>query len=82
MFSYRALSYDERSQVPIVLNVNNEDFGVIKNQRFKIIKLDAFNITIKDDQGNKHKLKSTNFKDNLILLTPQRSPQQPRHEQR
>jgi hypothetical protein len=55
-----ALTYDERSQyvildkgVSIISKVNNEEMGLINNQRFKIIKLDVFNITIEDDIGNK-----------------------------
>jgi len=59
-----ALTYDERSQdvildkgVPIISKVNNEEMGLINNQRFKIIKLDVFNITIEDDIGNKKDIK-------------------------
>ena len=47
------LSYDDRSQavilnkgVPILSKVNNEDIGIFNNQRFKIVKYDAFTITI------------------------------------
>ncbi len=50
------LSYDDRSQavvlnigVPIISKVNNEDIGVFNNQRFTIVKIDTFNITIEDD---------------------------------
>ena len=48
-----ALSYDDRSQAvilyketPIILKVNNEDIGLINNQRYKITKIDTFTITI------------------------------------
>ncbi len=51
-----ALPYDDCSQgvilnkgVPIISKVNNEDIGIFNNQRFKIIKIDTFTITIKDD---------------------------------
>ncbi len=50
-----ALDYDDRSQdvilnkgVPIISKVNNEDIGIFNNQRFKIKKIDTFNITIED----------------------------------
>ncbi len=54
-----ALTYDERSQdvildkgVTIISKVNNEDIGLINNQRFKNIKLGVFTITIEDEIGN------------------------------
>jgi DNA replication protein DnaC len=63
-----ALTYDERSQdvildkgVPIISKVNNEEMGLINNQRFKIIKLDVFNITIEDDIGNKKDININDF---------------------
>ncbi len=44
-----ALSYDDRSQAvilykekPIISKVNNEDIGLINNQRYKITKLDYY----------------------------------------
>ena len=49
-----ALSYDDRSQdvilnktMPIISKVNNEDLGLINNQRYKIIKIGQFNIQLK-----------------------------------
>ena len=63
-----ALTYDERSQdvildkgVPIISKVNNEEMGLINKQRFKIIKLDVFNITIEDDIGNKKEININDF---------------------
>jgi hypothetical protein len=63
-----ALTYDERSQdvildkgVPIISKINNEEMGLINNQRFKIIKLDVFNITIEDDIGNKKDININDF---------------------
>jgi hypothetical protein len=50
------LSYDERSQdvilnkkMPIISKVINKDIGIFNNQRFKIIKIGTFTITIEDD---------------------------------
>ncbi len=47
------LVYDDRSQavilnigLPIISKVNDEDMGIFNNQRFKINKIDTFNITI------------------------------------
>jgi hypothetical protein len=43
------LPYDDRSQavvlnkgVPIISKVNNEEIGIFNNQRFKVLKYDAF----------------------------------------
>jgi ATP-dependent exoDNAse (exonuclease V) alpha subunit len=62
------LSYDDRSQavilnkgVPIISKVNNEDIGIFNNQRFKIVKYDAFTITIKDDFKNLIKINIPDF---------------------
>jgi len=62
------LSYDDRSQavilnkgVPIISKVNNEDIGIFNNQRFKIVKYDAFTITIKDDFENLIKINIPDF---------------------
>ncbi len=38
--------------MPIISKVNNEEIGLINVQRFKIIKLGVFTITIENDQGN------------------------------
>jgi hypothetical protein len=61
------LSYDDNSQdeilnkvVPIISKVNNEDIGIFNNQRFKIVKMGAFIITIEDDFK---KLKKKNIPD-------------------
>ncbi len=50
------LSYDERSQdvilntrMPIISKVKNKDIGIFNHQRFKIIKIGTFTITIEDD---------------------------------
>jgi len=50
-----ALDYDDRSQavilnkgVPIISKVKNEDIGIFNNQRFKIVKISTFTITIED----------------------------------
>ncbi len=50
------LDYDNRSQavildkgVPIISKVNNEDIGIFNNQRFEIVKIDTFTITIEDE---------------------------------
>ena len=63
-----ALSYDDRSQdvilnknMPIISKVNNEDLGLINNQRYKIIKIGQFNITIEDDIGNKKEININEF---------------------
>ena len=47
--------------MPIISKVNNEEFGLINNQRYKIIKLDVFNITIEDDIGNKKDININDF---------------------
>jgi hypothetical protein len=63
-----ALTCDERSQdvildkgVPIISKVNNEELGLIDNQRFKIYKLGVFTITIEDDIGNKKEININEF---------------------
>ena len=35
--------------MPIISKVNNEDIGIFNNQRFKIVKIGTFTITIEDD---------------------------------
>ena len=62
------LSYDDRSQavilnkgVPIISKVNNEDIGIFNNQRFKIVKIGTFTITIKDDFENLIKINIPDF---------------------
>jgi ATP-dependent exoDNAse (exonuclease V) alpha subunit len=62
------LSYDDRSQavilnkgMPIISKVNNEEIGIFNNQRFKIIKIGQFNITIEDDIGNKKYININDF---------------------
>jgi ATP-dependent exoDNAse (exonuclease V) alpha subunit len=62
------LSYDDRSQavnlnkgVPIISKVNNEDIEIFNNQRFKIVKIDTFNITIEDDFKKELKINITDF---------------------
>ena len=69
-----ALSYDERSQdvilnkgMPIICKVNNVDMGLINNQRFKIIKLDVFTITIEDDMGNKKDINHNEFQKYFLV---------------
>jgi ATP-dependent exoDNAse (exonuclease V) alpha subunit len=64
----KALPYDKRTQdvilnegVPIICKVNNEEMGFINNQRFKIIKLDVFTITIEDDKGGKREINHNDF---------------------
>jgi hypothetical protein len=47
--------------MPIICKVNNEDMGLINNQRFKIIKLGVFTITIEDDMGNKKDINHNEF---------------------
>jgi hypothetical protein len=74
-----ALTYDERSQdvildkgVPIISKINNEEMGLINNQRFKIIKLDVFTITIEDDFKKFLKLIFQTFKYIFSLDMPRR----------
>jgi ATP-dependent exoDNAse (exonuclease V) alpha subunit len=62
------LPYDDRSQavilnkgVPIISKVNNEDIGIFNNQRFKIVKYDAFTITIEDDFKKEIKINIPDF---------------------
>ena len=62
------LSYDDRSQavilnkgVPIISKVNNEDIGIFNNQRFKIVKIGTFTITIEDDFKNLIKINIPDF---------------------
>ncbi len=50
------LTYDDRFQavilkkgMPTISKVNNEDIGILNNQRFKIVKIGTFTITIEDD---------------------------------
>ncbi len=69
-----ALDYDDRSQavvlnngVPIISKVNNEDIGIFNNQRFKIVKIDTFNITIEDDFKKERKIKIPDFQ-NFFLV--------------
>ena len=47
--------------VPIISKVNNEDIGLINNQRYKIIKIDTFNITIEDDLKHEFKINVNDF---------------------
>ena len=63
-----ALSYDDRSQAvilyketPIISKVNNEDIGLINNQRYKITKIDTFTITIEDDLKHEFKISVNDF---------------------
>ncbi len=63
-----ALPYDDRSQdvilnkgLPIISKVNNEEIGIFNNQRFKIIKIDTFTITIEDDFKNLMKIDIIDF---------------------
>ena len=70
----KALSYDERSQdvmlyigVPIISKVNNEDIGLINNQRYKITKIDTFNITIKDDLKHEYKINVNDFQKFFLI---------------
>ena len=69
-----ALSYDDRSQdvilnktMPIISKVNDEDLGLINNQRYKIIKIGQFNITIEDDIGNKKDININEFQSSSFL---------------
>ena len=62
------LSYDDRSQavilnkgVPIISKVNNEDIGIFNNQRFNIVKIGTFTITIEDDFKNLIKINIIDF---------------------
>ncbi len=62
------LSYDDRSQavilneeMPIISKVNNEEIGIFNNQRFKIVKIGSFTITIKDDFKNLIKITIPDF---------------------
>ena len=64
----KALSYDDRSQdvmlyigVPIISKVNNEDIGLINNQRYKITKIDTFTITFEDDLKHEFKINVNDF---------------------
>ncbi len=53
--------------VPTISKVNNEDKGIFNNKRFKIVELDTFDITIKDELKNKLKINITDFqKYNLV----------------
>jgi ATP-dependent exoDNAse (exonuclease V) alpha subunit len=62
------LVYDDRSQavilnkeMPIISKVNNEEIGIFNNQRFKVIKYDAFTITIEDDFKKELKINIPDF---------------------
>jgi ATP-dependent exoDNAse (exonuclease V) alpha subunit len=62
------LHYDDRSQavvlnkgVPIISKVNNEEIGIFNNQRFKVLKYDAFTITIEDDFKKELKINIPDF---------------------
>jgi len=62
------LPYDDRSQavvlnkgVPIISKVNNEEIGIFNNQRFKVLKYDAFTITIEDDFKKELKINIPDF---------------------
>ena len=62
------LSYDDRSQAvmlfkgtPIISKVNNEELGIINNQRYKITKIDTCRITIQDDLKNEIKINANEF---------------------
>ncbi len=63
-----ALPYDDRSQAvilyketPIISKVNNDDLGLINNQRYKIKKIDTCRITIQDDLNNEIKINVNEF---------------------
>ncbi len=69
-----ALPCDDRSQavilnkgVPIISKVNNEDIGIFNNQRFKIIKIDTFTITIQDDFKKLIKINITDFQKYFLV---------------
>ncbi len=69
-----ALPYDDRSQavilnkgVPIISKVNNEDIGILNNQRIKIIKIDTFTTTIKDDFKKLIKINITDFQKHSLV---------------
>ncbi len=47
--------------VPIISKVNHEDIGIFNNQRFKIVNIDTFNITIEDDFKNLIKINIPDF---------------------
>jgi hypothetical protein len=73
-FKLDALDYDDRSQavvlnkgVPIISKVNNEDMGIFNNQRFKIVKYDAFTITIEDDFKKLIKINITDFQKYFLV---------------
>ena len=62
------LSYDDRSQAvmlfkgtPIISKVNNDDLGIVNNQRYKIKKIDTCRITIQDDLNNEIKINVNEF---------------------
>jgi hypothetical protein len=63
-----ALDYDDRSQavilnkgVPIISKVNNKDIGIFNSQRFKIVKIGTFTITIENDFKNLIKINIPDF---------------------
>ena len=53
--------------MPIICRVNNEEMKLINNQRFKIIKLGVFTITMEDDQGNKRKINHNEFQKYFLV---------------
>ena len=53
--------------VPIISKVNNEEMGLINNQRFKISKISTFDITIKDDFKNEMKININDFQKYFLV---------------
>jgi hypothetical protein len=69
-----ALPYDDRSQavilnkgMSIISKLNNEDIGIFNNQRFKIIKIDTFTITIEDDFKKELKINIIDFQKYFLV---------------
>ena len=52
--------------VPIISKVNNEDIGIFNNQRYEIIKIGTFTITIEDELKNKIQINLNDFQNSFL----------------
>ncbi len=53
--------------MPIIAKVNNEDICILKKQRFKIVKIGNFTVTIEDDFKGLSKINMVDFKKYFLV---------------
>ena len=54
--------------VPIISKVNNEDIGIFNNQRYEIIKIGTFTITIEDELKHEIQINLNDFQNSFCSL--------------